>query len=201
MGEVRKYGKHKRWTEEEIDLLCRLSDNTPQTAIARQLGRSVKSVKCKRISMGIECYSDQRDKLCITEIAELTGLDKGTIGKTWRKYGLRFRNGGTIRVISENTLVDFMKKNPQLWKASRCDYHFFAKYKWFIERLQAERDGIDVCTHYMNKREWTDYEISRLQMLKKRGLTHKEIAQELGRTKRAIDHASMKLNRSAANVI
>ena len=43
---------------------------------------------------------------------------------------------------------------------------------------------------------------TRMKMLKRRGLTHGEIAKELGRTKRAVDHMNMRLNRleDGANV-
>lgn len=188
MGEVRRYAPHQRWTKEETDLLIELSEYMTQSEVARRLGRSVSAVKNKRREMGICSFTDQTDRLTITQIAELVGVDKSTIAKTWRKYGMRFRTVGYFKVTTEQALVDFMRKHPELWKASKCDYYFFCRHEWFIERLESEKLGLEVKNHYQNRRPWTSLDISRMQMLKRRGLTHKQIGNELGRSKRAIDH-------------
>lgn len=201
MGTVRNYSPHRPWTKEEEQKLIELSEFKTQSFIAKELGRSVQSIKCKRQRMGIDSYINQTDRLTMSDVSRLVGIDLKSISTTWRNHGLKFRRNGPFMTIGEDSLVKFMQKNPQLWKASKCDYYFFCKYKWFKDRLANEKAGIDTGDHYQNKRSWTDYELSRLKMLKKRGYSHREIAEELGRTKRAIDHASMKLNRSAANVI
>lgn len=192
MGEVRRYTPHQRWTKEEMDLLIELSEYATQSEIARILGRSVSAVKNKRREMGICSFTDQTDRLTITQIADLVGVDKSTIAKTWRKYGMRFRTVGYYKTTTEATLISFMKKYPELWKASKCDYYFFCQYEWFMERLKSEKIGKDCGTHYQNRRPWTSMEISRMQMLKRRGLIHQEIANELGRSKIAIDHMIMR---------
>ena len=192
MGEVREYTSHRRWTKEEEQLLIELSEVMTKSGIAKKLGRSVSSVNNKRRKMGLLSFSDQTDKLTITQIAELVGVDKKTVSTTWRKYGMRFRTVGYFKVTTEQALVNFMRKHPELWKASKCDYYFFCQHKWFIERLENERSGLDAGNHYLNRRPWTSLEISRMHMLKKRGITHKEIADELGRTEQAIDHMVMR---------
>lgn len=187
--------KKKRWTAEEEEKLIWLSERKTQSGIAKSLKRSVSSVKCKRISMGIDCFTEQTDLLNITQIAEITGVEKGSISRTWRKYGLEFRNIGNFCVVSENELIDFMQENPELWKASDCDYYFFYRFPWFIERLEREKTGKDNLNHYRNRKEWTDLDISRFRMLKSRGLTLNQIAIELGRTRSAVEHMSMRLNK------
>ncbi len=193
MGELRKYAPHRRWTKEEENRLIELSEVMTKSRIAKELGRSVSSVNNKRIAMGIGSFTEQTDDLTITQIAELVGVDKSTIAKTWRKHGMRFRTVGYYKVTKEQTLLAFMKKHPELWKASKCDYYFFCQHKWFKERLEAERAGTDNDIHYLNRRPWTNMELSRLKMLKSRGLTHRKIAEELGRTKRAVDHMVMRM--------
>ena len=145
--------------------------------------------------MNIDCFSEQTDKLNITQISEITGIQKGSISKTWRKYGLKLKKEGCFSVISENELIDFMKSHPELWKASDCDYYFFYRFDWFIERLEKEKSGIYELSHYRNRKSWTELDISRFNMLKSRGLTHNQIATELGRTKNAVDHMNMRLNK------
>ena len=202
MGEIRKYGEHRRWTKEEEKRLCQLCEEKTKSGIAKELGRSRQSVNSKRIELGIASFTDQTDKLSMKQIAELVGVDNSTIGKVWTNHGLRFRKVGQYKVISEDRLLSFMQEHPEFWKASKCDYHFFCRHKWFMERLENEKSGIDNGTHYQNMRFWTGTEISRMKMLKRRGLTHGEIAKELGRTKSAVDHMNMRLNRleDGANV-
>lgn len=202
MGEIRKYGEHRRWTKEEEKRLCQLCEEKTKSGIAKELGRSRQSVNSKRIELGIASFTDQTDKLSMKQIAELVGVDNSTIGKVWTNHGLRFRKVGQYKVISEDRLLSFMQEHPEFWKASKCDYHFFCRHKWFMERLENEKSGIDNGTHYQNMRLWTGTEISRMKMLKRRGLTHGEIAKELGRTKSAVDHMNMRLNRleDGANV-
>lgn len=202
MGEIRKYGEHRRWTKEEEKRLCQLCEEKTKSGIAKELGRSRQSVNSKRIELGIASFTEQTDKLSMKQIAELVGVDSSTIGKVWTNHGLRFRKVGRYKIISEDRLLSFMQEHPELWKASKCDYHFFCRHKWFMERLENEKSGIDNGTHYQNMRFWTGTEISRMKMLKRRGLTHGEIAKELGRTKRAVDHMNMRLNRleDGANV-
>lgn len=200
MGAVRKYGRHRAWTQEEIEKLRELSEEKTKSGIAKELGRSCQSVNSKRIELGIASFTAQTDKLNMRQIAELVGVDGRTIGKVWVKHGLRFRKVGCYKVISESRLLSFMKEHPELWKASKCDYHFFCRHKWFRERLENEKSGIDQGTHYQNMRFWTGAEISHMQMLKRRGLTHEEIAKELGRTKRAVDHMNIRINREREEV-
>ena len=185
----------RKWTEQEEEEFLKLSEKYSQTKIARKLNRSVASVKGKRIRMNIDCFSEQTDKLNITQISEITGIQKGSISKTWRKYGLKLKKEGCFSVISENELIDFMKSHPELWKASDCDYYFFYRFDWFIERLEKEKSGIYELSHYRNRKSWTELDISRFNMLKSRGLTHNQIAAELGRTKNVVDHMSMRLNK------
>ena len=185
----------RKWTEQEEEQFLKLSEKYSQTKIARKLNRSVASVKGKRIRMNIDCFSEQTDKLNITQISEITGIQKGSISKTWRKYGLKLKKEGCFSVISENELIDFMKSHPELWKASDCDYYFFYRFDWFMEKLEKEKSGIDELSHYRNRKSWTELDISRFKMMKSRGLTHNQIATELGRTKNAVDHMNMRLNK------
>ena len=191
----------KYWSPEEEIKLLKLCEKDSQTEIARKMNRSVASVKGKRIRMNINCFSDQTDKLNITQISEITGIQKGSIGKTWRKYGLQLKKEGCFAVVSESELIDFMKNNPQLWKASGCDFYFFQRFDWFMKRLEQEKAGLIEMSHYRNRKEWTDLDISRFKMLKRRGFTHNEIAAELGRKRQSIDHINMRLKKYNANAI
>ena len=192
MGSVRKHVKHKAWTEEEIEKLKTLSGKATKSEIARRMKRTVGSVTSKRLRLGIQCFEEQTDLMNCTEVAHLVGMHSSTIYKTWVGKGLKVKKISYFLMTDEKELVRFMQEHPQLWKASKCDYYFFCRYEWFLERLRKERSGEDKGNRYSNARRWTEHEISRAKMLKRRGLTHKEIGAELGRTKQALDHLSMR---------
>lgn len=196
----RKYNGRRYWTKEEEELLIKLCEIKPQAAVAKDMGRSVQSIKGKRKSMNIDSFMMQTDLINLTDVARLVGVDPSSIAKTWRKHGLHLMKKGPFRCVSEKVLTDFMKKHTDLWRATKCDYHFFYKYKWFRQKLENEKSGVDCGTVQNTRRDWTMYEVSRFKMLKNRGFTHNQIAAELGRTKRAVDHLSMRINRGVLNV-
>ena len=78
------------------------------------------------------------------------------------------------------------ENNPDRWDATKCDYYLFYQYPWFIEKLEKDKQNPP---NNVNKR-WTEYEKQQFEYLKKRGFTHREIAEKLGKTKGAIDHMS-----------
>ena len=192
MGETRKYAKHKRWTKEEEEKLIQYSERMTESGLAKLLKRPITSVRAKRVRMGLPCFADQTDKLNCTIIAELVGLDRTNIHRVWINKGLKMERVGQYKVVGEKELLRFMKEHPELWKASKCDYYFFCQHKWFTDRLQRERAGEEEYDYHKDIKYWTATEISRAKMLKRRGLTHREIGEALGRSKQAIDHMSRK---------
>lgn len=189
MGDVRRYGKHTYWTEEEVNTLRRLSRTKTAGQIAEIMGRTKSSVESKRLRMQITNCTSETEKITGRQVSFLVGQHDKSIYKRWYKAGLPLKKfGAKFRVVSEKELVAFMKEHHELWRASQCDYDFFCKYDWFIERLKKERDGTDTIDRYRNRREWTDYELSKVKMLWKRGKTYNEIAEEVGRTKMSVYH-------------
>ena len=190
MGEVRVYKPHRRWTKEEEELLIKYSEKMTESGIAKKMNRPVSSVRAKRTRMGLPCFMNQTEKMNATMIAEIVGLDRSSIHRVWENKGLQMKRVGQFKVTDEKELIRFMQEHPELWKASKCDYYFFCQYKWFTDRLKREKAGTEKYDYHKDIRYWTPTEISRAKMLKSRGLSHREIGEELGRSKQAIDHAS-----------
>lgn len=189
MGEIRKYGSHKYWTEEEEKQLRRLSKKKTSLQIAKIMGRTKSSVDCKRKRMMIPDCINATDKIIAKQVGYLVGQHEKSIYNRWKKAGLPIKPfGANYYVISEEELVDFMKEHHELWRASQCDYDFFGKYDWFLKRLEKERNGTDTINHYRNRRNWTSYELSKAKMMWERGKTALEIAKELDRSTMAIYH-------------
>lgn len=196
MGEIRKYGKHKYWTEAEEKQLRRLSLTKTSYQIAEIMGRTKSSIDCKRERMGISDCKNNTDNIIARQVGKLVGQHEKSVYNRWKKAGLPLKQlGAKYYSISEKELVKFMQEHHELWRASQCDYYFFCKYDWFLERLKKERNGTDTINHYRNRRPWTTYELSRAKMLYNKGLHYTEIAKELGRSDMAAYHIVKKFRK------
>ena len=193
MSKVKKRGKYKVWTRKEEKILLKDCERKSVGEIAKKLKRSESSVQRKRKRMGLYGFMESTDMLNTVQISEITGSCQSSIRGTWQNKGLQLQKVGQYRVTTEENLINFMQEHPELWTASRCDYYYFSKYKWFCERLERERAGLEISEHERKLKKWTARDISRVKMLKNRGFTNKDIAKELGRTKCSIDHISQKI--------
>lgn len=184
---------YKRWTEDEERYLIKNSGLMLTASIAKKLNRSIPSVKTKRKKLGIRPFTDQTNLLTITQIGELVGIDRTNVSKIWGKKGLKIKRVRSRCYVREKDLFTFMQKNMDLWMAEKCDETFFGEYGWYLEKLKNEKQGLELGTYYQRRKNWNDWEIRRLELLKKRGLTHKQIAKELDRTKSSIDCKSKRM--------
>lgn len=188
MGKIRRYGKHRYWTEEEIEKLQKLTKSKTKQQIADVLKRTPQSVECKMQRMGIEPFNARTDLLKAKDVGRLVGQHEKSIYNRWYKTGLPLKRVAKYRMISEKQLAKFMQEHTELWRASQCDEYFFGKYEWFNERLKAERKGIDIIHPYRKRKPWSPVELSRARMLHNKGLHYTEIAKELGRSNKAMYH-------------
>lgn len=188
MGEIRKYAPHRRWTKEEEERLMWLSERYTKADIARILNRTPSSVNAKRIALGIGGLMDMTERWNMKQVAEAVGMDKTTIGRDWVKAGLKTVKRKNYRLVEEKELHRFMRANPDRWDATKCDYYLFYQFPWFLEKLERDKQNPP---NIVNKR-WTEYEKQQFVYLKKRGFTHREIAEKLGKTKSAVNHMSQR---------
>ena len=186
MGEIRKYAPRRRWTKEEEEHLRQLSERYTKADVARIMNRTPASVNAKRIALGIGGLMDMTERWNMKQVAEAVGMYKTTIGRDWVKAGLKTVKRKNYRLVEEKELHRFMRANPYRWDATKCDYYLFYQFPWFLEKLEMDKQNPP---NNVRKR-WTEYEKQQFEYLKKRGFTHKEIAEKLGKTKGAIDHMS-----------
>lgn len=179
----RKYKGRKKWTPEEEELLKKLSQKYTKSDIAKKLGRSTSSITNKKKQLGIGFMMELTDLWNFNQLSDAVGKSMGSVNKSWVANGLKFVKRGCYCLVEEKEVLRFMQEHPNLWDATKCDYYLFYQYPWFIKKLEEDRKKPANAKKYF----WTDYEKSILVTLKKRGLSHKEIAKRLGRTKKAID--------------
>lgn len=191
---IRRYVPHRRWSPEEIEKLIELREQYTKSDIAKIMNRTPSSISNKVKELQLGGYMDNTEMLSLKQASEMVGVSVGVIHKTWRKYGLRTKKRGCYVVISENQLINFMKKHPERWSALKCDYYMFYRFPWFMEKLNQEKADTENINHYNRRKRWTVYEENRIKVLVQRGFTHEQIAAEIGRSKRAVDHKCMLLN-------
>lgn len=189
MGEVRKYGKHKPWTEKDIERLINLRSKYTKSDLARILKRSPSAISNKVFELELGGLIDNTDRWTFTQITEAVGLSSGVVNKTWVKHGLKFTRRGNYCLVKESDLLDFMKTHTDLWTATKCDYYLFYQYPWFLQKLEQDKQiPVEQRKHY-----WTDYQKRQFELLARKGYTHQQIADAIGKTKRAVDHMSWRM--------
>lgn len=173
----------KKWTDKEVQKLIKLSQDHSLSDIAKRMKRSVASIKHKLMHLGIDvAMEDRTDRWSFSNISEALGLGPRVVNITFVKHGLKFERTGKFCLVKEKDLLDFMKNNPNLWDATKAEYYMFCEYNWFLEKLEKDKQSSSSKEYF-----WTDYERQRFIILKRRGYTHKQIAEELGKTKFAVD--------------
>lgn len=174
------------WTQKELERLEDLSDTFTIGTIAKKMKRSESSVAHKRKEMELGNLLEVTDKWNFNQIADALGLSVGVVNKTFVKYGLKFRRRGQYCLVKEEDLLQFMQDHPELWNAAKADYYLFSQFPWFQEKLKEDKKvPIQDRGYY-----WTDYQKQQFVLMKRKGFTHKQIAEVIGKTKRAVDHYS-----------
>lgn len=183
-----KKREYRKWTKEEIDYLIKFSEKHSLGMIAKKLKRTAASVCQKRNRLNIPCYYDGRIGFNLQDIGMLVGRDPKTISRNWIAKGLKYKRIGRYIDVKEKDLCEFMKNNPDKWIPSKCDYYFFQKYPWFLNRLEEEKAG----GIKQRNKAWTIYEISRMKAMRRKGMSSVAIGKELGRSRHSVKR---KLNR------
>lgn len=174
----------RSWTKEETEYLMAKWGVIKRSAIAAHLGRTVESCKNKAIYLGLGGWVANNERLSMTDVVYLTGVTRDALYKTWyKRHNMKFRRIGEYLFVDEKELLRFMKDNPKLWDARKCQREFFQQYDWFMEKLMNDR-----CTNGMSlhRRPWTEDEHRTLLFLRRRGLTWAEIGEKMSRSKSSV---------------
>ena len=179
--------KRKKWTDDETRRLIALSEKYTKSEIAKKLHRTPSSVGCKLQCLGVTGgLSGRTEKWNFRQIEEELGLSEGTVNKYWTKHGLKFSRSGYYCLVEEKEILRFMQEHPDMWNATKCDYYLFYQYPWFMKKLEEDKKK-GKQTYY-----WTNYQKQQFESLKRKGYTHKQIAEAIGKSKSAVDHYNMR---------
>lgn len=110
--------------------------------IAKSLGKNPNAVKSymRRNDFG-RTYDNISEKLRIIDICELLGgIPYSSVAEWIRKKKLKSKKIGYYRTVTVPDFIEFLKKYPNSWDASKCERWWFESYdlEWFEEKRKAD---------------------------------------------------------------
>lgn len=123
--------------------------------LSKVLKRSDAAIKSYRTRYGETIIDANYEKLHVAEIERLTGINHKTIYDSWiKRHGLQSEKIGSYRFITRKNLIKFMKDNPKLWNATKCEEWFFNDFDWFNKKHEEDFKKLE-------KKRWGQfYEVS-----------------------------------------
>ena len=170
----------RRWTQEELDQLERMSGTYTVATIAKKLGRSFDAVNIKLQRMGLSGFEKSTDLLTMNQMCLMLGVQSRTVKKKWKSKGLRIMRKGNYLTIRQEELIKYLKNHPEDWSAADItDDSLIMRYPWYKEKKKT-----DVKSQY----HWTSVELSKLKLLRHEGYSIREIAEQMGRSESSIKY-------------
>lgn len=173
----------KRWTQEERDYVNDSWGNISVNRIAKHLGRTPYAIVryAEKNKLGGAVFTEQY--LTTTNVANLVGVNPTTV-ISWVKTKLLKARTNTLKqrrvyLIDPFDLVEFLKENPNRWKATNIDRSLVNEdEEWFKEKLASDSNPIE----NSRGRLWTIKEEKTLLTYIIQGKTSEEIAKLMQRT-------------------
>lgn len=148
--------KWNKWTDKECNFLKENIGTYSMAYIAKSLGRTETAVLIKAKRLNLGCFKNNSDKITVADVCEILDID----------------HKGVYRMIRLGK-IKYQRK-----RIRNNSYQYFFDYEYIIRFAESYQK--------QNFKRWTPYEISRLKLLVLRGLTYKQIGEELGRSEIAI---------------
>lgn len=192
----------QRWTIEEDVTLEVYWGNLKVSTIAERLGRSVRSVEHRAITLGLGGMYEGSGHLSVSDIVEMLGVNKTTVCKWIREGSLKakkviLKKQGSYVIIKEN-YIDWLKNNTSRWHSSKIEYGCLGleleKEEWLIEKRK--KDNLT-----KRKREpYTPSEDKKILELYLKGHSMKEIAIMVNRTYEGVRHRVIKMRNENSKI-
>ena len=191
MQEVIKVGKGRSWSTEEVDYLEDKWGVTSITGIAKHLGRTINSVKCKAYKSGLQRFIDQGEYVTFNQFTKAIGYggSYSYLEKRLRKLDFPIKLKASVKMRYKVVYIeDFWK-----WAEQHKQDISFAKFKkgmlgeepaWVEEKRKADSKNPSKLAH---NRKWTREEDNLLiERLKTYKYTYADLSEEFNRTEAAI---------------
>ena len=182
----------KKWTKEECDYLSNSWGTVSIPNIAKNLGRSVDSVRNKAYKMKLGAFLDASDFITYNQLLIALGINSGNTYKaiSWinkRKLPVKTKrvNQNKFLVIKIDDFWKWAELNTDIIDFSRLPKNLLGKEpKWVDNARKISEYTVNNCNP---KGKWSNYEDERLVfLLKRHKYTCSEIAKDLRRTEGAV---------------
>ena len=180
--------RNRTWTAEELAILeDEWGEKTPD-AIARILGRTTKAVRTMAKVRKLGSYLESSEYFTPNQCTKMLGYTSKVLQRTWIPHGLkthkrRTAGGQRNTVILHSELMEFLRKNQDLWDSRKCEpYALGTEPAWLQEKRR--RDALlpkPIGTKY------TAAEDRIICAMLRNDATQKEIAKRLGRSKSSVN--------------
>lgn len=192
----KKRENHKRlWTPEDVEyLLDNYGGNVSLKTLAKRLKRSEKAIVSKyRKLTDSESLLLATYDFTTTLLLEGMGVTQSTINKWVEVKGLPYttitKSYRSPRKYNPTAFFKWVRENKEMIDFKKCtEGVLLPEPKWFVEEIRKAK--LDVTKR---NAKWTDSEIKRMLFLVSTGMTQKQIAGELNRTRNSIERKLRKL--------
>lgn len=132
--------KKREWTDDQVAYFQENFGKTNLSTMCKNIGKSKSALFSKAYNDGLGSYKNNMEHFTAIEVAEILGVEKSVIARRCKKGTIKARKKNNYWHINEDDLIEFMKNNPEKWKASNCDYYFFSRFDWFQKKLKEEQE-------------------------------------------------------------
>ena len=186
-----KVGKGRSWSTEEVDYLEDKWGVTSITGIAKHLGRTINSVKCKATKLGLQRFIDQGEYVTFNQFTKAIGYggSYSYLEKRLRKLDFPIKLKASVKMRYKVVYIeDFWK-----WMEKHKQDISFAKFEknslglepeWVDKKRKADSKNPSKLAH---NRKWTKEEDNLLiERLKAYKYTYADLSEEFNRTEAAV---------------
>lgn len=181
---IPKDTERKEWTEEEEDYMERFYGKRGNDFIAKKFNRSVCSIRRKAQSMGLNAYIGE--ELYVKQVSYCFNCDSRVINRWIDKFNLPYREyiRGTsrCRMINVKSFWKWAENNKNIVPWNKYErYSLLPEPEWVKNVLST---SVDI----KHRNPISSYEKSFVIRSRQKGVSFKDIAEELGRTVDSVKH-------------
>lgn len=177
----------RKWTPDEEQVLSEQWGYKSIETIAKQLKRSVFSLKVKAVRMQLGPMINNNDLMTVSDISDILNVSRERIINRWSKIGLNLKNkkmtqNMSIYVVTWDDLLLFLKENPNEWDSRKVEKNMLGcEEDWLIAKRKSDK-----IVNPLWYRRWTEEEIKTAVSLLATGKSYEEIGKKLDRSASAI---------------
>ncbi|MEG1310153.1 MAG: hypothetical protein RSD06_04685 [Bacilli bacterium] len=168
----------RKWTKDEEEYLYERWGRDKIEKIARNMRRTVFSVKVKATRMHLGYMSQANiDQISVADISDILGVRAERITDTWIKHGLKLKkkkvskNYGYYCIDLDNLML-FLKEHQDLWNSQNLEKNILGEEsEWLLEKRKRDIENIS-----FEYRIWTEEEIQLAEKLLIQGYNYEQIS-------------------------